>query len=511
MKKAFKLFFVYLGVLILALIATVVFCGAFLFFYREGDIFGIKYISTNEIIQAVETDSMSGLNKIKVNGNDFTIQISVNSSVKTLKGAMQNKVFGYTYKDRAQAKFTLNYNKDTKTAVFDVKEPSGWISRKSAYIQIAIPKDLAKDGFDLEVVGDKADINIFKGEDELNIDNLIVNSSRGDVKLDNVNIVNSIITNIGKGEFVVSNSCTTSNPIDAIISVGNGDIDFGKTNTMLFNLGVVEIKKSGHGEIAVMKCDKLITNGNIESGGKIYVNEVKFVDFSSKDTDLVFGKITYIDSSRIKLSGYGDVKIKMANCPLEIETHNGSIDIGTCTGKMILKANQGDILVSEALGYISANSAYGKIGIVYSKNANGYNTSNQHRAVQATTKNGLIDIYGLENGVITATDKGRINLTYNKIVGDNVVEAKQGTVNIVVPSPQNEGSNEYAFNLKVETQTPSDIKVGVAGDIGNVNSDASGVLEFNNIYNSQSSTSNNLSVTSSVGMIKIRSSDLVGF
>jgi len=44
MKKAFKITTIYLGVTLLALVATAVFCGAFLFFYREGDIFGIKYV-----------------------------------------------------------------------------------------------------------------------------------------------------------------------------------------------------------------------------------------------------------------------------------------------------------------------------------------------------------------------------------------------------------------------------------------------------------------------------------
>ncbi len=511
MKKAFKLFFIYLGVLILALVATSVFCGAFLFFYRDGNIFGIKYISTNQIIQATETEDMSDLSKIKICGKDFPINISVNSSVTTLKGAMYNKVFGYTYKNKAQANFTLEYDSATKTATFNVKEPGGWISKKSAYIQIAIPTNLASQGFDLDVSSSKGDINIEEDEFDLNIKNIIFNSSKGDVTVKDANIVNSLTASIGKGSLIIDNTCTSSNNIDAKLSVGSGRIDLSKIDLDKFGFGTVEIEKIGHGEIGIKKCLELITNGNIESGGKIYVNEVAFVDFASKDTDIIIGSITKIDTSRINLSGMGDVQINNANCQLDIETHNGDIVVKTCSQSMILKAIQGDISVSNALRFVSADSVYGKIKISFSESANGYDEVNQHRAVQATTKNGSIDVVGLEKGVITATDKGRINLRYNKVVGDNVVNAKSGSVYIVVPYPETESSNEYAFNLKVETEISSDIKVGVAGSIGKVDSTESGVFEYINIYNSLPSTENNLQVKSTTGIIKIRSQDLAQF
>ena len=511
MKKAFKLFFIYLGVLVLALIATTVFCGGFLFFYRDGNIFGVRYISTKQIIQANESEDMSDLSKVKIKGDDFDINISVNSSVTELKGAMYNKVFGYTYKDKAQAEFALEYDSVTKTATFDIKEPSGWINKKSSYIQIAVPVDLALKGFDLEVSGDKADINISEDEHEFNIKNIKLQSTNGNVVIKDANIVNNLTVSIGKGDFKIDKTCTSSNNIDAVLSVGTGRIDLSKINLDKFTFGTIDIKKNKHGEIGIMKCRKLITDGDIESGGKIYINNVGFVDFISKNTDLIIGSITDIDISRIKLSGIGDIKINSANCPLELETYNGDIKVGTSSGSMILKANQGDILVSEALGYIAADSVYGKIKISFSESANGYDEIGQHRAVQATTKNGSIEVVGLEKGVVTATDKGRINLRYNKVVGDNVVNSKSGSIYIVVPNPESASSNECAFNLKVETEISSDIKVGVAGSIGKVDSTESGIFEYTNIYNSLSSTKNNLQVKSTNGIIKIRSQDLVQY
>ena len=123
MKKAFKIFFIYLGVLLLALLATVVFCAAFLFFYREGNIFGVQYIKQNQILYATEDEDMTNLETIVVNSDVFDVYIRVNPSVNSLTGAMKSKVFGYTTKTKAHTSFSLEYNEKTKTAVFDSVEP----------------------------------------------------------------------------------------------------------------------------------------------------------------------------------------------------------------------------------------------------------------------------------------------------------------------------------------------------------------------------------------------------
>ena len=139
------------------------------------------------------------------------------------------------------------------------------------------------------------------------------------------------------------------------------------------------------------------------------------------------------------------------------------------------------------------------------------NDANKNRAVIATTKNGHIIVKGLQNGHITATNSGRISLHYDRVVGDNEINGNLGTVKIVVPNPLSNSSNECAFNLRVDSDVNADIKVGVAGSIGRVDFSESGIHEFTNIYNSGSSTTNNLSVSSLTGPIKIRSLDLINY
>ena len=149
MKKGLKTFLIYLGVLILAFLATVVFCAAFLFFYREGNIFGIQYIKRNELIYARENEDMSDIQKIEVYGNNFDINIKLYHGISDLAGVMSNKVFGYAKKSKAQASFTLEYDEVNKTAVFTVKEPKGWLNKSECYIEIALPSDLAENDIDL--------------------------------------------------------------------------------------------------------------------------------------------------------------------------------------------------------------------------------------------------------------------------------------------------------------------------------------------------------------------------
>ena len=107
MKKAFKTIFIYFGVLLLALIATIIFCLGFLFFYRDGNIFGVKYVKINQVIYAHESADMSNLQNIEIRSSAYDVNVKLYSNMDQLAGAMRNKIFGYTHKSKAQAKFEL--------------------------------------------------------------------------------------------------------------------------------------------------------------------------------------------------------------------------------------------------------------------------------------------------------------------------------------------------------------------------------------------------------------------
>ena len=324
--------------------------------------------------------------------------------------------------------------------------------------------------------------------------------------------------NIGSGLVYIDETCTTVTAIDSKIDVGSGTINFAKINVDKFSFGVVEIKSIRRGKIGIVKLEELITNGNINGGGKIEIGEVNLVNFSSLDTDVSINNINsesaVLTNSRINISGLGDVWVKNANCNLEVNAYNGDVYINSSTGSVNLSANQGDIRMDNALKVVSAETSYGNIKINFNEAALDFvaGQSDNNRMVIASTKNGHIVVNGLQNGHIVATDKGRITLNYDRVVGDNIVQAQSGAVSVVVPNPTVQTpANLYAFNLIVNSEVNSDIKVGVVGSIGAVDYSGSGLKQFTNIYNSLNSTSNNLTVNSTTGIIKVRSMDLIGY
>lgn len=519
MKKAFKLIFIYLGVILLALVATVVFCAGFLFFYREGNIFGIQYISVDNVIYARESEDMSDLKTIEVHSDYFKVLVGVNSSVDNLIGAMNNEVFGFARKAEAHTGFSLEYYEDTKTAVFESSQPKGWLNRKKAFIQIAIPDELLDNDINLVVKTSKGDIYI-GGSELMSLNSLTIETSKGDATLSNVKLSNSITTIIGSGSVVIDEKCKTSANINAYIDLGSGTVNFAKINVEEFSFGVIEVKSIKKGKIGIVKTDRLITNGNINGGGRIEVGDVGRVDFESLDTDIAIKNIHGVADSNsafsiIKINGNGDVFVDTAKSHLEVNGYNGDININILEKTVKLKSNQGDIRVGSAIYAVGATTNYGNIDVTFVESDAFYTPENGIKSIVATTANGHISVKGLQYGLINATDKGRVSLEYDKIVGANVINANSGVVNIVVPCPNKDSvENEYAFNLIVKSDVNCDIKVGVVGELGDLNPvdySGSGTEEFSNIYNSASSTLNILDVSSTTGRIKIRSMDLIGF
>ena len=195
--------------------------------------------------------------------------------------------------------------------------------------------------------------------------------------------------------------------------------------------------------------------------------------------------------------------------------YNGDININILEKTVVLTSNQGDIKVGSAIYAVGATTNYGNIDVTFAQSNAFYTPENGIKSIVATTQNGHIWVKGLQHGIITSTDSGRVSLEYDKIVGENTITANSGVVNIVVPCPTKDSEeNAYAFNLKVRSDVNYDIKVGVVGELGTANPvdyNGSGTEEFSNIYNSASSTSNMLNVSSTTGKIKIRSRDLIGF
>ena len=158
MKKAFKIIFIYLGVVLLAFVATVIFCGAFLFFYRDGNIFGIQYIKRDEIVYAKTFENIEELNLLEINSSEYKVVLESNKNISTVKGAIRNKSFGYVKKSRAHARLNVEYNIASKKMTYTSVEPQGWLNTKGSYLMVVVPDEIAESNCDIKIKTGKGDI-----------------------------------------------------------------------------------------------------------------------------------------------------------------------------------------------------------------------------------------------------------------------------------------------------------------------------------------------------------------
>ncbi len=506
MKKVFRIGFIYIGVLLLAFLATTIFCGAFLFFYRDGNIFGIKYISSRDTMYVKQDKDISELKTIDVSASDLNVTVEVSDNVDTLVGAMHIRMFGYAFESKAHANLAMEYNEITNTAIFTAKEPKGWLNKKGSYIKIFIPEQWVDNYYNINIKTAKGDITI-GGTKNIKTNNLSLESSKGDINILNSTINNNIYIDCGKGLAYIDDKCVTNGEISAQLSVNSGKINLTKINSEKFKLGVVEIVKNKKGLIAISKAAKVSTFENIKGGGDVQIGEVDIIDFSSLDTDVTVAKINKL--SNIKITGRGDVYVKEAVGMLTVDGYNGNIKIDKALNHLILYTNKGGIDINGANKLVSAESNSGDINISFDKNAGDFILEdNNNRAVFILTNDGTVNVDGLQNGTIKATGSGKINLFYNKVVEGNSISAQSGSVYIVVPAPKS-NIHDNDLNLKVVSLVGADVKVGVGG---NIEYDSTAKeQDYIGIYNSGLATSNTLEITSTTGKIKVRSSDLTGF
>lgn len=504
MKKFIKRIFLYIGVALISLFATAVLCAGFLFFYRDGNIFGFQYISGNNTLYAKSDMNLSATEKIEVYGKNFDVIVRGSDNVDNLVGVMKSKVFGYTRKSKNKLSFTLNYSISERKAVFTAEEPTGWLANNGSYIIVMIPRDVLDNNCQISIKSNKGDITL-GGDDVMTVGECSIQSSKGDFTAQNVEFTGAVALSAGKGKFRIEETCTTMGAIDFKVGVGSGRILLNKLGEG-FEIERFEIEKITKGEIYLLKAGEICTTGDIKGGGKLVVHEIVSANFTSQDTDVSIDEIVGTVQSKIKLTGSGDAKIVKCKCDLFVEAHDGNVTVENALGKTTVTANQGNINMPSATLYVSAESTYGNINITFNSAAGNYSSSDEvpSRSVFASTMNGHITVKGLQNGVIRAGNKGRIDVVYDKVCGNNVVTGANGNVNIIVPAGT-PSTADCAFKLIIEkTDVNCDILVGAFS----WDKPAQSKIE-REIYNDAgASHSNVLTVQSGSGTIKMRSSDL---
>lgn len=505
MKKIFKGIGIYTVIAFVAFVAIGVFCAGFLFFYRKANIFGFRYVSGSTSIYAKEESELIGIENIKIDAKNYPINIHTSKNAENLTGVMVVDVSGYTNKKLNKPEFSLKYNKESKTAVFTCIELNGWFNVNGSKINITLPQKYAEAGLNFEISTSKGNVYI-GGDDLVGVGDLDIESRSGDVILNGVEFVDAdskVSLVLGKGDFNASKKCKGAN-VDFEISTDRGEIDLTNIDKEKLTIEQVKINKLTKGKVLLNTIKELITTENINGGGKVFViEEVENVNFISLDTDVNLNKITNL--ANVFLNGLGDIVVNEAyGESLALNVEDGDILVKKAYAKNhIINSNYGNVNIKDGKQNININSVYGNITVYFNEEAEDWNQINKSREINAVTKNGSIYVEGLQRGNITATNNGKISLKYNKVCDNNIINSNNGAVNIVVPDSEPNASDK-AFNLKLSTKVNPDIRVGV------VEINESGEKAIFNIYNnSTNNTENTLSVSSTSGVVKIRSLDKI--
>ena len=422
MKGIIKKVVLYLGVAFLAFIATVVLCAGFLFFYRDGNIFGFKYIKEKEILYAY-ADEYWDIEKINIVGKDFPINIQISSNVEVVAGALRNNVYGYTRTSYAPASFDMAYDEHEKMITFDVTEPKGWLARNGSTVEIVLPENYVDKAPQIIATSNKGKITV--GNDtKMSVSNLELSSSKGDIKFGRVLLSGDLTVDIGSGEAFIDKSVASEENIDCYIKVGSGALGINNIEDSL-KIDSINILKNRVGEIYFKTAQRLL--GDIDGGGIIKCDKVETVDFKSRDTDVEIGTISGVLKSRIQISGRGKVEVGEASALLEVEGCDGSVNIKSALNELVVATNNGNVTIAQASRLVSATTDEGDVKIKFSQGVGDYTEGVLNvRCVHVATKNGNVVVDGLQNGTVTVDGKGRVSLNYNRVVGKSNINCGNG-------------------------------------------------------------------------------------
>lgn len=411
-----KTFWKYTLITLLLLAGLFVLGLLFLFFVPGSSIFGVTYISYNAEYYS-QSYSADSLNKLIFNSRSYAVNL-----VPSTSGKISVKVYTNAtgFARTKSSKVAINAKSKAGQLTLDVEEPHGMLFNNKSYIELRVPTDMAAD---LNIVNRNATVNL--SNKDMSIGNLFYSTNFGTLKLEAGAITGSLDLEIGGGNvYVGKDFALQENPVRI-------DVKDGLFDASLSKLGAVTITNNTRGVIKINECTSL--NEKVETaGGRLELRTVGSINVQSSDTDIYINELTHggtisLDSSS---TATGKVEINSIKGVADIKTNEGSITIHSATEPLYLESGSGDIKADNILSNVTANSTYGNIDVNFSKDAPAYSTDTLSRMLIATTHNGKITATGVNNVNISIKGKGRVEMTLDDVLGENIIDGKDGNVAI---------------------------------------------------------------------------------
>lgn len=500
------------SILITLLVAIcLIFVGmAYLFLYPKGELFGIVYVSEKlSKVYTVGEYNINELSQIEVNTNGFDIQVDTDDS-DTVRAYVKTRITGFALKKNSETRFEYDYNENELKLALNMNEATGWLSANDSYIKLVVPQVLMKNNISLKLsTGKKSDINI-NGRNVSKLSNLDITLNRGKFFFDGLEAENIFIkankADIKAGKDVVGTTnymaLDVNNSKVNLLSAGEGEKylkeNIPEVDKISFKVNDLVIKSATrNSSIKLFNCDFMYTDTSCEAtAGNITIYYLGKANVNAKDTNINIYRLINEDDSIFKFSGKGDLSINQNFAVLNVTTTFGDVYIKMSDAVMALETKDGTITVEKARKPISLITSNGEANIKFDEDSTDGEYTVEREIISLRTYYGNIKIEGLEkiSGVVDNGGAPTIELHFNKVISESVLDVKKANLKIIVPENEAVTLNLICDNAEL------DIHVGTATREGNHNGDF-----VRTVY--ASSTTNVLKISTS-GYINIMSKDI---
>lgn len=466
----------YLLITILLMIGLFAVGLIYLFFVPNSELFGITYISYNNVYTS---DAISSSHTyIELNSRGYEVNIKEASSDKISVKVYSNSL-GFVLKKNSEIKIET-IEESTVKVVFNITEPYGAAFAGSSYIDLFLPEIAGNYNLTLSNKSANTNINI----SEYGIKDLSYSTISGNLKIINATFQasSSLNLNIARSTTTIYNSAIL-NSCNVNLRLTSGKFDASDE----IKLGDVNVLSSNSGLILIKECDTFTFNSS-NAGGQVKGGTFGYTEINSKDTNVQI--TTLSEGASIILTGSGKATITEIKAVTSIETKSGEIYITKGNSKLSLSTNSGKITVAEAFYEVKADSSSGNVTVNFTT------SSAVSRKFQSSTNNGNITVTGVNNADIKITGKGSLNMKMYSVSGINVVDSNNGNVYIEIPQ-----SSSYTLTTQSSTGNVSVNLVQIP--VGGYNTRELTTTPING-----STGTNTLSVKSISGSITIRDSVL---
>ncbi|MBE7076524.1 MAG: DUF4097 domain-containing protein [Clostridiales bacterium] len=470
MSKVGKYFFItFLCLLILCLVGVL-----YIFIFRGKDLFGICYINLKKDEVSKSYDS-AGISTIVLDSEKYAVQVS-STSDDQIYVDVKARSFGFSNINSDDLKIT-SVN-ESGVLKFKIDEPNGLLFDNSSLIQLMIPSSME---IDLILNNDKAKTKIDLAD--TSVKTLNYNTKSGDCEFKSGKLTTGLNLKLGSATFNLEESVETDKP--------NVELNLSKGRFKAVNqdLGVVNVIKNKKGHINIGSC-AIINCEMKDAGGTINVKEVNIANIKSSDTNLVFGTVKAGADIRLTESGY--VKIDKINSKSIISTNDGKITIKNSYAPLDLDSKDGNIKVTNAHFKVDAKTSYGDINVTFNEEFDSGMGGKEDRVLVATTKNGKVTADNVYNANVAISSKGRVDLTFNEVLGENNIVGANGEVNVKV-------SKDSVYTLKTSSEKGK-VDVNLAQlPVGGYQERTEKVTHVN----TSSESSNKITISTKSGQLKL--------